>query len=302
MVSLQNRWYGHDYILRRFVGLDRPRPILGFLQHGWTKGMGIQVRWHRLPLPKFVWGPRHLRLSRRHGFPIVPIGAPWLYLDQLVDQGLHLPPPLCEPGSVVAFPVHSSQESNLNEDWPSYVGWLRERFPDPKSLVVCLHPNDARRINVLEILRRGGITTISLGHDRDDDKYLLRLYSTIRCASFVTSNQISTAPIYAAALGVPIVLGGPGGEVRSLRRRDRHRLQQNRSVMSALDSLRQGLESDEGRRHARHELGEQYLQPPEQLADTLGWSRLMDRLLAQSIANAPSPRRVRRYIEQLRRS
>ena len=51
-----NHFYGHAHIMARYVGLEQPPRIWGYLQHGWNMHDGFAVGTAFTPqYPKFVW-------------------------------------------------------------------------------------------------------------------------------------------------------------------------------------------------------------------------------------------------------
>ena len=84
-----NHFYGHAHIMARYVGLDHPPRIWGYLQHGWNMHDGFAVGTVFTPqYTKYVWSEACARRGWAAGLRnYMVVAAPWLYLLELERAG-----------------------------------------------------------------------------------------------------------------------------------------------------------------------------------------------------------------------
>lgn len=276
MSSTSNHYYGHDEILRRWVGLEgRPRPIAGVLQHGWTprypwlntseQVLALQPRF----VPRFVWSKADEEALRAAGGrEIRAVGAPFLYLQEMLPEPQ--PPPR---NRLLALAFHTSERQTYDPQWDAYADWLEAIRTEFDAVEVCLHPLDYANPAARRIFERRGLRTFMNG-DRDDPGFLWRQQERIQAAAAVTTPRLNTGLIYAAAMGRRVFLGGPAGavlgnEVQGRVADDRERAE--RFQRERYPELFAGIEGEQARSWGRKALGEESLQSPGQLGRTLGW-------------------------------
>ena len=82
---LDNNWYGHRYILSKYCQC-KDKPALATIQHGWIaeqEGKKISTKRKISFAPYLSWNKNVLGLSKTgKRQKIIPIGAPFLYLDK----------------------------------------------------------------------------------------------------------------------------------------------------------------------------------------------------------------------------
>lgn len=270
-------YYGHAHILARWVGVssDRPRPIAGILQHGWTpwypwlNAVDPVLTLQPSFFPRLVWSVADERMLRAAGIGRVEaIGAPFLYLQQMMPEPS--PPPV---NRLVVLAFHTSEQRAYDPGWEAHAEWLdglREQFEE---IEVCLHRLDYANPDARSIFERPGFRTFHNG-DRDDPRFLWRLEERLRSAAAVTTPRVSTGLIYAAAIGRRVFVGGPMGRVTHTERGEEvvddldrvQRFQQER-----YPRLQEGIEGAAARTWGRERLGAESMQAPERLGHTLGW-------------------------------
>ena len=102
-----NHFYGHAHIMARYVGLEHPPRIWGYLQHGWNMHDGFAVGTVFTPqYPKFVWSEARARRGWAAGLRnYMVVAAPWLYLLELERQKEWLATAEPRAGTIV-YPFH----------------------------------------------------------------------------------------------------------------------------------------------------------------------------------------------------
>ena len=147
MAATTNSNYGHNAILARYVGLAEPRPIFGYLLHGWHAWFPWEpdaedlVRTVPSWVPILAWRKDdEWRLLEAGARKVTAIGAPFLYLLRLLGGA-----PLPSSRSLVAFPFHTHIGAQFEEAWDEYAFFLASL--DYDRITVCLYPEDykARR-------------------------------------------------------------------------------------------------------------------------------------------------------------
>ena len=268
-MDIQNHFYGHSAALALAAGLPRPRHIPGVLQHGWTivsplqaqaqdfPQVGVNPRW-----TMFVWSHSSRAWSpdgetRRSK----ALGSPFLYLEREARAAGWRPD---GTGPTLWIPFHGTRLVRVTGD---HAALAREAFEREGRVTVCLHVEDANDPEIVAAWAAAGHQLVTAGR-RNDPDFLARILGMIGGARRVASNRLSTAVMYAAALGKEVAVYGPplvlsGGEGR---------------VVDMVRDLWPELHGDttavaETRPVAEAELGRSHLLPPAELRSSLGWDR-----------------------------
>lgn len=268
-MDIQNHYYGHSAVLAAYAGLPRPRHIAGLLQHGWTLVSPLPV--HFGDFPEVGSNPRRRRLlvwshrsrawdPRAADRPTTPIGSPILYLERhLHEQGWRRSADM----GPVFIPFHGTRLVRIRGD---HKRLARDVADADGPSTVCLHSDDTMDADLVEAWRSAGHRVVTAG-ERADPAFLLRIMHLVGTASRVSSNRLSTAVVYAAALGTPVrVYGDPlmfaGQEAASL--------EQVRELWPEFHAASQPVQL---RDLARDELGADALLGKDALRELLGWDR-----------------------------
>lgn len=296
MAASSNHFYGHNAVLARYVGLDHPRPILGYMLHGWhawfpwMPDTAVVINAVPRGFPVLAWSHRDREVLTAAGVSnVIPIGSPFLYL--LRKRGL---PPRPEGSSLVSFPFHSLETCSIEDTWSEYADYLLS-LQGYERITVCLHEVEYDLPGVREWFEGRGIETTTNG-SRWDPRYLDRFYDLVASHTAVTSNRISTAVIYGAAMGRATFLGGPvpgvvdQQEIGQLEDEGRRTEEFQRSEFP---ELIEGLEPDAARELGWRQLGADCILEPRELGRTLGWFGPR-RIWARTAAAMTSARRTMR--------
>lgn len=277
MAASTNSDYGHNAILARYVGLSRTPPILGYLLHGWypwfpwDPDADADVLIDIVPalVPILVWKKQDERRLRAAGARrVVTIGAPFLYLLRMCQA-----PPAQKERSLVAFPFHTHASASFEDAWDEYAAYLRT-LEGYERITVCLHPEDYVRPDVRAYFEQGGFEVATNGR-REDPTFLWRFHELVSRHCDVTSNRLTTAVLYGAAMGRRTFLGGPVPSVTvhefvgplqdEGERADRYQREH-------YPKLIEGLDPAAAREFGWSQLGGDCLRAPEELRRILGWS------------------------------
>lgn len=295
MAASCNSYYGHNAVLARYVGLSRPRPMLGYLLHGWHPWFpwmpDLEVIRASVPrgLPVFAWSERDLEALRGGGIDnAVAIGAPFLYLLRM--RGV---PPRPDGHSLITFPFHTITDAGFEDAWSDYAHYL-ESVDGFDRITVCLYHVDYDQPRIRSYFEDRGFATATAG-SRDDPSFLDRFYDLVARHTAVTSNRISTALIYGAALARSASLGGPVPAVTEQQTAGHiadEGVLTERFQREHFSPLLAGLDAGEAERFGRAQLGEESMRSEQELKRILGW-RGARQVGARAVAIAAAIRRRR---------
>ena len=272
-MDIQNHFYGHSTALALAAGLPRPRHIAGLLQHGWTAASPVLVLAHDFPQvgvdprwPMLVWSSASRAWSpaaeqRR----TVPLGSPFLYLEREARAGGWRPE---RSDRTVWIPFHGTRLVKVLGD---HAALAREAFEREGPSTVCLHVEDADDPAIVAAWSAPGHELVTAGR-RNDPDFLARILTLVASARRVASNRLTTAVMYAAAVGTEVAVYGPsltlsGDELRSV------------DAIQELWPELHGETTDPTttRALARAELGDGDLRSAVELRHLLGWDRFSPR-------------------------
>lgn len=221
-MDIQNHFYGHSTALALAAGLARPRHVQGIVQHGWTVTSPVPVLAHDFPhvgvrdgWPMYVWSH-----SSRAWSPAdeerrtVAIGSPFLYLARAAREAGWQP----EQSERTAWiPFHGTRLLRVRGD---HEALAREALEREGPCTVCLHVEDVQDPEIVAAWQGAGHELVTAG-GRNDPLFLARVLDLVSRSPRTASNRLSTAVLYAAALGREVAVYGPplaldGDQTRSL--------------------------------------------------------------------------------------
>ena len=268
-MDIQNHFYGHSAALALAAGLRRPRHLSGLLQHGWTTVSPAGVHTHNFPQvgtdPRYTlfvwthtsrgWNPDDEPRATR------AIGAPFLYLERAAREAGWQP---TAGGRSVWIPFHGTRLMRVRGDHKALAEQAAER---EGPCTVCLHVEDASDPEIVDAWGGAGHELVTAGR-RNDPDFLARILAVIGSADRVASNRLSTAVMYAAALGKDVAVYGPplvlGGHEAST-------LDEIRAIWPEMHG--ESTDTAATTAVARSELGADALLGARELRSALGWDR-----------------------------
>ncbi len=194
--------YGHDVILREYVGLPRWFPINACIQHGGYLGENPDLK-KKTPL-YLVWNKRIANQSGNQINARVEIlGSPFVIYRR--KKGIEISP--AAKGTVV-FPAHSSHSVIQQFDVLKYCEEL-SRLPNLfKPLTICLHYIDVDTLGPL--FEKYGYSVVTAGKSRQGGTgFVDSFYKILSQHRYSTSNDIGSYTFYSVEMGVPFFVYGP---------------------------------------------------------------------------------------------
>jgi len=302
-VDIQNHYYGHSAVLAAYAGLSRPRHIAGLLQHGWTATSPVAAHFADFPqVGRRAGGRVHRRLlvwSHRsrawsptdEDRPTTAVGAPILYLERLLQQRGWTRSDTLGP---VFVPFHGTRLVRVTG---AHTELARQVANVDGPSTVCLHHEDMTDPEITSAWADAGHRLVTAGR-RDDPRFLLRIMHLAGNASRLSSNRLSTAVVYAAALGTPaavwgdpLTFGNQGADALAMLRAtwpEFHTAGEGGDVTDGARPSVGAAEQDAAATAlARAELGADALLDPGPLRAALGWSHRSPGPLVQYYAASP---------------
>lgn len=268
---LHNRYYGHNAVLARYVGLSGDPPaIFGSVMHGWQPDPSDAylkvVRWNSL-VPLFLWNREHLDSARRRGHRnLRAIGSPFAYLMAMEPQKRSGPG---SEGTVVIAP-HSSDAAPIERTIFEQLKFKAESSsPAPWDLAVFYQDWPGVPHDLFDEDSRWRVC--SFGR-RYDEQFLSRLVDCfVRRRVVLAGSALSSGLLYATALGLePYVIDGLW--------RDEDDYLSPEVITSWERRLGSAIAAGDAEGLANSQLGVDLLLEPAELKEALGWGGARGRL------------------------
>ncbi|MSO86149.1 MAG: hypothetical protein EXQ71_01350 [Acidimicrobiia bacterium] len=262
-----NDYYGHEMILSWAASIHRPKRTFGYIQHGWKPESGFPADMRLIPkAPLFVWSEanRSATAARHPGHTVEAIGAPFLYLHELLKPALAIEP----TKDLLVYPCHQLRSAPLaGEVHSTLIDQVRDL--DPTSITVNLHPyefDDGHTVALYQSeLPDATVTTNWLRPPwvvSDDPTMLIRQILQMLDHRRVVSNCLTTAVLYASYLG---------RDARLLRHPERRQPPTEGRGRALHERLEQATNGTALAAIAASELGADHLRTPDELRAVLGW-------------------------------
>tara|TARA_A100001011_G_scaffold393858_1_gene484800 strand:- start:935 stop:1864 length:930 start_codon:yes stop_codon:yes gene_type:complete len=188
-----NNWYGHRYILNKYCNcLDKP--IFATLQHGWIsdeEAKETNVVKRKLKLAPFLSWNSNLKKIYPSDKKIIPIGAPFLYLNKIMNK-LN-----SKTEGTIFFPSHSvpidyqKNHTGLKNEVNHYLAIEEIQKTAEPPYTVSLYDVDFKNEEIKKIYKDAGWKVISFG-SRENVDFLNKVYEEIyKCNLFVCSDYTS---------------------------------------------------------------------------------------------------------------
>ena len=262
-----NDYYGHEMILSWAASIHRPKRTFGYVQHGWKPESGFGKEMRLIPrAPLFVWSEanRVATAARHPRHPVQAIGAPFLYLVELLKPALDREP----TKDLLVYPCHQLRSAPLGSDvHTTLIEQIRSL--DPSSVTVNLHAYEFDDGTTPELYRadlpEADVTTNWLRPPwvvSDDPTILVRQILQILDHRRVVSNCLTTALLYAAYLG---------RDARLFRHPARRQPPTEGRGLALHQELERATDGEAMRAIAGPELGAENLRTPDELRAVMGW-------------------------------
>ena len=189
---VDNTWYSHRRILAEYCKVDDV-PILGSIQHGvQIEGFDNNLGKHKIPYARyFCWGTKTYDYCKKNNVKnVIPIGAPFLYLDQLTKSYEK------KSNGTICFPAHSNPTDKRFFQHELFINFVMDNFPPPYT--ACLFFLDFNDENC-SIYKNRGWEIVTAG-DRSNPLFLNNLYFYISKNEFVVCTELGTSLFYSMYL------------------------------------------------------------------------------------------------------
>ncbi|CAB4786274.1 unannotated protein [freshwater metagenome] len=283
-----NEVYGHGLILREYCDIHRDQSFRVHVQHGWNPSSGWTLAGKEILPPKeprVVWSSRQIAYSDMVGIRVrAAIGAPFIYLDQLMAAGQMLNHR--SSNGTLAFPYHGNERDPVSANHRNLAAQIEER--ETSSAHICLYSTEWNNHSIRSIYKEKFENVFTLGN-RENRFFLQHLYFTLGDYKRAASNRFSTALLYAAHLGLRTEVYGAEARIAG----EFDGLGAQGKLTTAFPEIhRREISSDEGMQLAQEELGIKFLRAPAELAEILGLSSLAGRFQAGKAMGVYAARRA----------
>jgi hypothetical protein len=282
-----NHFYGHAHIMGRYVGLDDPPRIWGYLQHGWNMFDGFAVGTvFAAGFPKFVYSQACARRGWAYGQRgYVVVGAPWVYLLELEPQAEWQRTAPTREGTIV-YPFHGWEGQQLVGDHERYIDQIKDTEGDVP-ITVCLYFAEYEERSVRRLYEDAGFRVITHGErgylwQDTDVEFLYKQLAEVRAHKRVVSNRMTSALLHGALAGAEIGVYGDPMELNV----DHAILGGARKPQVLFPEMHtEAVPQDVAVEVSRQELGADSLMCPEEVIDVFGWGPEVD--VPETVATEP---------------
>ena len=209
--NVDNLYYGHYDIFKKYANIILPYKINGELQHGWSANSGIAS----FPISNdnqgknsryYLFNDVNKQKCTKMGFKnTVVIGSPFLYLPKMEEKKSYL------PKSLILFPYHSTEydeDNSLNIGYENYLKDIIKISSNFKSIKACLYWKDNENQDIIDQFHKRKIETISLGHRDNNPNFLFNFVNLVNNYEFVSSDYFSSAVFYSLKLRRKVFIYG----------------------------------------------------------------------------------------------
>ena len=191
-----NAFYGHDFVLKRYIGWPARDSLPVAIEHGVMINDSIWPLDERTLMPMFLCsGVQHAAsYTRRTGRPAEAIGP-------LLRYAASVPPPPRDRRVLLVFPAHSNHRLAAQFDVNVLIDRLEAYRAEFDDVRVCLYWRDVLSGLAGPFVARG-FRCVSAGHMFARD-FLLRLSEILASSTHVLSNEIGSQILYAIVADRP---------------------------------------------------------------------------------------------------
>lgn len=180
-----NNWYGHRFILLKYLEIRENLSIFGSLQHGihFEKFFEIESNNKSRTLnftPRLCWNKITEKITKKNGDKnIISIGAPFLYLIKILDSQVFSKQNSKCSGTLL-FLTHSDAdhktESSNAKEVRRIVNKIEKENQGP--FTACFFYTDLNNKNLLSFFKKRRWNIVCSGN-KDDDLMLFKVYNLI---------------------------------------------------------------------------------------------------------------------------
>jgi len=198
--NLDNLYYGHYFIFRKYSKTILPYKINGEVQHGWSPISGIagnpNDHSHSFKKRRFyVFNKQNQIKCNELGYPnVVPIGAPFIYIENLME-GLEN----FDKNSLILFPSHSHEWAKFSKPIQTFQNYIMciERIKSKFSnICVSLSWNEYQNKDLRKLFKNQSIKTITMGPRDGNPNFLQNFVNAVKKFEYVSSDTFSSPIFY----------------------------------------------------------------------------------------------------------
>tara|TARA_A100001015_G_scaffold238936_1_gene272072 strand:- start:30 stop:788 length:759 start_codon:yes stop_codon:yes gene_type:complete len=188
---VDNNWYGHRNILANYCQV-KDKPILGSIQHGvHVADLKENLGKHKLPFARhYCWSRPVYENSIYHKINnVIPIGAPFLYLDKMNNE-------VFSNKGTLTFPAHSNPDDPRFFKHEVFIKYIMDNYPEPYT--ACLFFLDFTE-DIINKYKKNNWDVVTAGN-RSSHNFLQNLYSYIKRHECCVSTELGTSLFYSLYL------------------------------------------------------------------------------------------------------
>ena len=210
--NIDNLYYGHYNILKKYSKIILPYKINGEVQHGWSPNHGIPSN----PLLQnsedknkryYLINEDNKKKSIHYGYNNVHvIGAPFIYLPGILEKD-----DTKSPNSLILFPLHTTEYDDFKDSIASYKNYIKELkkiIHFFNFITVSLGWREFDNKKIVGLFENEGIKVITMGHRDNNPKFLHNFVKIVRCHEYVSSDSFSSAIFYSLLMRKKVFIYG----------------------------------------------------------------------------------------------
>lgn len=210
--NIDNLYYGHYHILKKYSKTILPYKINGELQHGWSPDHGIPSN----PFLEskndkkkryYLFNEDNHEKCAKYGYSNVKIiGAPFIYIPDIFKKNKEQ-----SSKSLILFPLHSHEFDAFNNIFASYkyyineIEKIRHHF---NTITVCLGWKEYANKKIVNLYKERGNRVITMGHRENNPNFLYKFVKIVASHEYVSSDSISSAIFYGLIMRKKVFLYG----------------------------------------------------------------------------------------------
>ena len=274
--NIDNLYYGHYYIFKRYTNSILPYKINGELQHGWSNDHGIAFNPEKNIKHKnlrfYLWNENNLFNSLHYGYKnAVVIGAPFIYLPKSYTKENEF-----SSKSLIVFPLHSDEYDyfDINTGYNIFLNNIKKIFPFFNSITVSLAWRDFQDKNLVKLFSKEGFKVITMGHRDNNPNFLPNFVNIVNEHEYVCSDTFSSAIFYSLLMKKKVfIYGGSMSKYVDVKETWEGRNDYNHDKYSNLYPELLWENFDDKSHHAigEKELGLDYKKSPKEICEIFDW-------------------------------
>ena len=196
--NIDNLYYGHYYIFKKYSKTILPYKINGEVQHGWSPDHGVMIppiysTKEQRNQRYYVFNKFNKKKSNAFGFKnVFAIGAPFLYLSDIYEIKKKK-----DSGKLILFPIHTT-EYDLHDNYDNYKVYLKHIIKIAReftSITVSLGWIDYKNMKIRKLFAKENIECITIGH-MNESQFLNNFIRIVNEYEYVSSDTFSSAIFY----------------------------------------------------------------------------------------------------------